>query len=73
MTGYDVSSRVKVVGKRGIIYEINLVATRWTETIAIECKYYGEERTVGIKELIAFHGKLQYLHGIKTTMYDKLY
>ena len=72
MTGYDVSSRVKVVGKRGIIYEINLVATRWTETIAIECKYYVEERTVGIKELVAFHGKAANIQGIRTTMYDKL-
>ena len=73
MTGYDVSSRVEVVGKTGITHEINLVTTRWTETIAIECKYCGEEMTAGFKELVAFHGKLQDLHGIKTAMYDKLY
>ena len=55
MTGYDVSSRVEVVGKTGITHEINLVTTRWTETITIECEYCGEEMTAGFKELVSFH------------------
>jgi hypothetical protein len=68
-TGFDVSRRVRLVGKTGNTHEINLIATRATETIAIECKNCGEDKTVGIMELRNFQGKLTDLRGIRSGMY----
>jgi hypothetical protein len=68
-TGYDVRRRVSLEGKTGITHQINLVATRDDETIAVECKNCGTDKTVGIKELRDFFAKLADLGGIRKGMY----
>ena len=37
-SGYGVTRREKLVGKTGITHEINLVARRIDEIVAVECK-----------------------------------
>ena len=50
-TGYLTKRRQRLVGKSGSTHEFNILATRGSEVIAVECKNCGDERSVGLKEM----------------------
>ena len=56
--GYETKIRQKLQGDSGTYNEIDVIATRKSVKIAIECKNYSEERNVGIKEIRDFVQKL---------------
>lgn len=56
--GYETKTRQKLLGSSGAYNEIDVLATRKSVKIAIECKNYSEERKVGIKEMRDFIAKL---------------
>ncbi len=57
--GYETRTRQKLQGSSGSYNEIDVLATRKSVKLAVECKNYSEERKVGIKELRDFIAKLE--------------
>lgn len=56
--GYETKTRQKILGASKTYNEIDVLATRKSIKIAIECKNYSEDRKVGIKEIRDFITKL---------------
>lgn len=56
--GYETKTRQKILGESGAYNEIDVIATRKSVKIAIECKNYAEGSKVGIKEIRDFVQKL---------------
>lgn len=56
--GYSVEMRKRVQTKSGATAEIDLLLQRGARTKAVECKNYGDSRSVGISDLRVFHHKL---------------
>jgi hypothetical protein len=56
--GFSTERRVKLRGQSGILHEIDVLAKRENDVLAIECKNYGEARLVGVKEIRDFQSKL---------------
>jgi predicted RecB family endonuclease len=67
--GFETSLRQKLRGKSGAIHEIDIVAKRDNNVVAVECKNFGESRSVGIKELRDFHSKILDLPEINRSMF----
>jgi hypothetical protein len=47
--GFDTIRRKKLEGKSGTFHEIDILATKNEIVLAVECKNYGETRTIGLK------------------------
>ena len=61
--GYETKTRQKMLGdSSGVYNEIDVLATRKSVRIAIECKNYSEDRKVGVKEIRDFVSKLEDLN-----------
>ncbi|HJJ22087.1 MAG TPA: restriction endonuclease [Nitrosopumilus sp.] len=60
--GYETKTRQKILGKSKKYNEMDVLATRKSVKIAIECKNYSEDRKVGIKEIRDFVAKLNDLN-----------
>jgi Holliday junction resolvase len=45
--GFETSKREKLRGRSGAIYEIDVLAKKTNQALAVECKNYGEARIVG--------------------------
>lgn len=60
--GYETKTRQKILGESKTYNEIDVLATRKSIKIAIECKNYSEDRKVGIKEIRDFVAKLEDLN-----------
>lgn len=56
--GFDTTRRKKLEGKSGTFHEIDILATKNEIVLAVECKNYGETRTIGLKDIRDFHSKL---------------
>lgn len=56
--GYQTARAQRIKGQSGAYNEIDVIATRGSITLAIECKNYAEDRPVGIKEIRDFIQKL---------------
>ncbi len=67
--GYNTERRKKLVGNSGAIHEIDILAKRQGKILAVECKNYGEDRIVGIKEIRDFQSKIQDLPQINEGMF----
>jgi hypothetical protein len=67
--GFETSRRERLKGVTGAIHEIDIIAKRSGKVIAIECKNYGESRTVGIEDIRNFNAKIQDLQGINRAMF----
>jgi Holliday junction resolvase len=67
--GFSTERRIKLRGESGTLHEIDVLAKRENEVLAIECKNYGETRLVGIKEIRDFQSKLEDLPTINHAMF----
>jgi Holliday junction resolvase len=67
--GFSTERRIKLRGDSGTLHEIDVLAKRENDVLAVECKNYGETRLVGIKELRDFQSKLQDLPHINHAMF----
>ena len=67
--GFSTERRIKLRGQSGILHEIDVLAKRENDVLAVECKNYGEARLVGIKEVRDFQSKLQDLSDINHAMF----
>jgi hypothetical protein len=56
--GFTTTRRKRLEGKSGTFHEIDILATKNELILAVECKNYGEKRTVGLKDIRDFHSKL---------------
>jgi hypothetical protein len=56
--GFTTTRRKRLEGKSGTFHEIDILATKNEVILAVECKNYGEKRTVGLKDIRDFHSKL---------------
>ena len=68
-TGFSTDRRIKLRGQSGTFNEIDVLAKRDNDVLAVECKNYGEARLVGIKEIRDFQSKLQDLPQINHAMF----
>ncbi len=67
--GFSTERRIKLRGQSGIFHEIDVLAKRENDVLAVECKNYGEARLVGIKEIRDFQSKVQDLLQINHAMF----
>jgi hypothetical protein len=67
--GFSTERRLKLTGESGATHEIDVLAKRETDVLAVECKNYCEARTVGIKEPRDFQSKIQDLPQINHAMF----
>jgi hypothetical protein len=67
--GFSTERRLKLKGESGATHEIDVLAKREIDVVAVECKNYGEARSVGIKELRDFQSKLRDLPQINHAMF----
>lgn len=67
--GFSTERRIKLRGQSGSFNEIDVLAKRENDVLAVECKNYGEARLVGIKEIRDFQSKLQDLSQINHAMF----
>ena len=67
--GFSTERRIKLRGQSGIFHEIDVLAKRENDVLAVECKNYGKARLVGIKEITDFQSKLQDLSQINHAMF----
>jgi hypothetical protein len=67
--GFSTERRLKLTGESGATHEIDVLAKRETDVLAVECKNYCEARSVGIKELRDFQSKIQDLPQINHAMF----
>ena len=67
--GFSIERRLKLTGESGATHEIDVLAKRETDVLAVECKNYCEARSVGIKELRDFQSKIQDLSQINHAMF----
>jgi hypothetical protein len=49
--GFSTERRMKLRGQSGTLHEIDVLAKRENDVLAVECKNYGEARLVSIKEV----------------------
>lgn len=59
--GYKTELRQRLEDKMGSKHEIDILATRGSSIIAIECKNFGDNRSVGIEHIRNFESKLRAL------------
>ena len=67
--GFSTDRRIKLRGQSGTFNQIDVLAKRDNDVLAVECKNYGEARLVGIKEIRDFQSKLQDLPQINHAMF----
>jgi predicted RecB family endonuclease len=67
--GFSTLKREKLQGKSTAIHEIDVLAKKDNKTLGVECKNYGETRTIGIKEIRDFHSKLKDLPDINHALF----
>ena len=67
--GYNTERRKKMVGNSGAIHGIDILANKQSKILAVECKNYGEDRIVGIKEIRDFQSKIHDLPQINEGMF----
>jgi Restriction endonuclease/zinc-ribbon domain len=67
--GFSTEMRIKLRGESGATHEIDVLAKREKEVLAVECKNYGETRLVGIKEVRDFQSKIRDLPQINHALF----
>jgi Holliday junction resolvase len=67
--GFSTERRIKLRGESGATHEIDVLAKRENDVLAVECKNYGETRLVGIKELRDFQSKIRDLPQINHALF----
>lgn len=55
---YSTQKRLKLMGRSGALHEIDVLAKKRNQSLAVECKNYDKSTVVGIKEIRDFHSKL---------------
>jgi Restriction endonuclease len=53
--GFETSKREKLRGRSGATHEIDVLAKKTNQTLAVECKNYGEARIVGMSNTSIRH------------------